>query len=256
MAGEVSFVSILSSQFAVNLIVLPGFLAAFGSVTILVIFIFYPETCRNIVGNGSIKPQPWNLNAIDLTKRILIRKELQAPKEDQIAAEELPKPKFRFPNPLKTLKVLGEKDAAMVLWFNSINFAAYYQIQASLPTIFLPIYHYNDLQIGLCFIPFGLGCLLAPLVTGLIMDWNYRRVAKDVGIECIKGKNSSGHMPLERARIPVLWPLTVATVIAVLCYGWLVEAKVHVAGPLVFTFILGFAFTATFNISSVLLVDY
>jgi len=36
------------------------FLSIFGAVMLLVYLLFMPETCRNVVGNGSLQPQSWN----------------------------------------------------------------------------------------------------------------------------------------------------------------------------------------------------
>jgi MFS family permease len=36
------------------------FLAIYGGVMLLVYVLFIPETCRNVVGNGSVSPQSWN----------------------------------------------------------------------------------------------------------------------------------------------------------------------------------------------------
>ena len=59
------------------------------------------------------------------------------------------------------------------------------------------IYGFNDLQIGLCFIPFGVGCLIAPPITGKWMDWNYVRTGKRVGfiVDKKRGDDAQDHTP-------------------------------------------------------------
>lgn len=225
-----------------------------------------PETGRRIVGNGSKRPQSWNFSILALIQRrrtevhsVERKKDTnQASRSNPKKLQQDPKRKnLRFPNPLKALKVLREKDASLVLLFNSLNFAAYYQLTASLPYLFQQVYHYDTLQVALCFIPFGVGCMLAPTASGILLDWNFRRVARRAhfDLDSRRGTNTAG-FPLERARIPVAWPMALLAVIAEIVYGWVLEIGAPLAAPLVMTFIMGFAFTSTYNVSMVMLVDY
>src|SRR4051794_12843065 len=72
-------------------------------------------------------------------------------------AELARKRKLRWPNPLKTIHIIMEKDMAVVLIYNALIYTAFYDIIASIPELFQEIYHFNDLQIGLCYFPFGCG---------------------------------------------------------------------------------------------------
>ncbi|PNP82145.1 hypothetical protein FNYG_04334 [Fusarium nygamai] len=45
------------------------FLTIFSAALFLVIFIFLPETCRNVVGNGGITPPWWNMSLIRYLKQ-------------------------------------------------------------------------------------------------------------------------------------------------------------------------------------------
>ena len=164
--------------------------------------------------------------------------------------------KLRVPNPLKTLKLVCEKDTALLLLYNSLVYTAFYDVTASLPYLFGLIYGFNDLQIGLCFIPFGVGCLIAPLVFGRVLDWNFRRLARKQGFPFDRRHATDlKDFPLEKARIQVTWPLVIVGDAAVLCYGWILYANAGLAAPLIMLFFIGLCLTGAFNCNSVMLID-
>ena len=69
--------------------------------------------------------------------------------EAKVAQAELAKKrKLRWPNPLKTIYIILEKDVGMVLLYNSLVYTAFYDVTASLPSQFAEIYGFNELQIG------------------------------------------------------------------------------------------------------------
>jgi len=163
---------------------------------------------------------------------------------------------LRMPNPLHTLSVILEKDVALLLFYNSLVYSAFYDFMASAPQLLAAIYGYNALQIGLCFLPFGVGCLLAPQISGKLMDWYFRRVAREINYEIVKGKSDDlRNFPLERCRITVVLPMLVVGDAALLCYGWVMYAETNLAAPLILMFIMGLTLTGAFNVMSVMVVD-
>ena len=222
-----------------------------------------PETGRNVVGNGSIPPQGWNMSVLDYLR---FRKRAQAKgglsrtataeKRRLTQAELAQHHKLRFPNPLNTVYIITEKDVAIVLLYNALIYTAFYDIIASIPQIFQEIYGFNDLQIGLCYIPFGVGCAVASWVNGKLLDRNYRRVAHKIGftIDRRHGDNLR-HFPIERARIEIIWPMLFVGLACMLAYGWVLEKNAHLAAPLVLHFFIGLCVNGAFNILSTLLVD-
>ena len=66
-------------------------------------------------------------------------------------AELARKRKLRWPNPLKTIHIILEKDVGLLLLYNSLVYTAFYDVTASLPSQFAEIYSFNELQIG--FVP-------------------------------------------------------------------------------------------------------
>ncbi|KAK3116804.1 hypothetical protein LTR53_002439 [Teratosphaeriaceae sp. CCFEE 6253] len=223
----------------------------------------FPETGRNVVGNGSVPPNGWNHSLLSYLKA---RREVaaMAPLERTLsrtstrtAQEKLRlHRKLRIPNPLNTLHILLEKDVALLLLYNSLVYCAFYDLMASAPQLLAQIYGYDALQIGLCFLPFGTGCFLAPGLTGWAMDRNFRRTAQNIGYVIVKGKaNDLRTFPLERSRIQIILPLVVVGDAALLAYGWVMAAETHLAVPLVLMFIVGLTLTGAFSAMSVMLVD-
>jgi MFS family permease len=206
-----------------------------------------PETGRNVVGNGSIPPQGWNQTVLEwlhLRKEAKSEKGLSrtaTAKERRLAQAELAKGrKLRWPNPLKTVHIIMEKDMAVVLFYNSLIYTAFYDIMASIPQLFQEIYQFNDLQIGLCYLPFGCGCALASFINGRMLDRNYKRVAKQIGFTIDRKRGDDlRHFPIERARLEIIWPLLGFGLACVLCYGWVLEKNANLAAPLVLQFFIG-----------------
>lgn len=220
----------------------------------------FPETGRNVVGNGSIPPQGWNQSLLSYLQARRSARNTSA--SNQIAdattihGHGKPKQKLRVPNPLNTLAILREKDVALLLFYNSIIYSAFYDVMASAPQLLEKIYGYNSLQIGLCFLPLGTGCLVATPLAGKLMDWNFRRTARSVGVQIIKGKvQDLRGFPLEQTRIQIALPLIAIGDVALLCYGWVMQVETSLAAPLILMFIMGLTFTGAFNAMSVMLVD-
>jgi MFS family permease len=229
---------------------------------------FFPETARNVVGDGSIPPQGWNMSYLNYRAARKVRAENSAnfplsrtvSRDSQRAAQVAlaRKRRLRWPNPLKTLRVIGEKDIGLLLFFNSLVYTAFYDITVSTPYIFKDTYKFNDFQVGLCFIPYGMGCLVGPILIGRLTDWNYNRVAHAHGFSVDKKRGDilTREFPLEKARLQVAFPLLVAGNTVLLCYGWVMEVNAHLAAPLILQFLIGLFFVGAFQIlSGVLLID-
>lgn len=215
-----------------------------------------PETGRNVVGNGSVPPQRWNMTFLEWWH---VRKQERSATAEghRLAQAELASGRtLRWPNPLKTVYIIMEKDMAVVLFYNALIYTAFYDIMASIPQLFQEIYYFNDLQIGLCYIPFGCGCALASVINGRMLDRNYKKVAKQIGfIIDRKHGDDLRHFPIERARLEIIWPILSFGLACVLCYGWVLEKNAHLAAPLILQFFIGLCVNGAFNILSTLVVD-
>ena len=84
----------------------------------------------------------------DALNRTVSRQEMKAAQ-----AELARKRKLRWPNPLKTIHIILEKDVGLLLLYNSLVYTAFYDVTASLPSQFAEIYGFNELQIGFVSLP-------------------------------------------------------------------------------------------------------
>ncbi|KAI0867259.1 chloramphenicol resistance protein [Hypoxylon argillaceum] len=206
-----------------------------------------PETARKVVGNGSIPPQGWNITLIDY---------LRFRNKNITRSSVIKKQKIPIPNPLNTLKVLGNKNMAMILFYNATLFVGFSTVTATLATQFQQIYGYDELTLGLLYLPIGGSTTIASIGGGFIADWNFRRIAKKLGMK-VDGKRGMdlADFPLEKARIQLIFPLIFVGTGALIGYGWALERQVSVAVPLVLSFFIGLCVTWPFQIMNLLIVD-
>ncbi|KAH8678598.1 major facilitator superfamily domain-containing protein [Tricladium varicosporioides] len=239
------------------------FLVILAGIFLVLFTLTVPETGRNVVGNGSVPPQGWNMTILEWYK---FRKEARSAnglsrtttaenrrREQELLASHRT---LRFPNPLKTVHIIMEKDMAVVLFYNALIYTAFYDIIASIPQLFAEIYHFNDLQIGLCYLPFGVGCAVASFVNGKLLDRNYKRVARQIGFTIDRKRGDDlRNFPIERARLELIWPILTFGLLLILCYGWVLEKNANLAAPLILQFFIGMSVNGSFNILSTLVVD-
>ena len=115
------------------------FLTILADIYLIPLLVSFPETGRNVVGNGSIPPQGWNMSLLNYVKtRKIIRNDAlngTVSREDvKVAQAELAtKRKLRWPNPLKTIHIIWEKDVGLLLLYNALVYTADYDVTASLP---------------------------------------------------------------------------------------------------------------------------
>lgn len=91
----------------------------------------FPETGRNVVGNGSIPSQPWHKSFSDLKASRQKLKDLTPEQRTRVRASDektrealASKRELRIPNPLNALRIICQPDAAVLLAFNSIKFGS------------------------------------------------------------------------------------------------------------------------------------
>ncbi|KAH8165582.1 hypothetical protein CIB48_g2659 [Xylaria polymorpha] len=229
------------------------FLVILASAVGLVMLLILPETARGIVGNGYVRPPKWQLSLWDFLPSARRRR----------ASYHLPtsiKPRTQFINPLATLKICFDKEARIILLANGLVFAGYYAVATAIPSQFTEIYGYNDLKIGLSFIPIGVSSGISTIVVGRLTDWNYARHARRLGITVEEAKSKKtkelGDFPIETVRCQVALPILVIASLATIAYGWVLQARTSVAAPLVFLFFIGFCANGFLPSSASLLLIY
>lgn len=117
---------------------------------------FFPETCRNVVGNGS-KP-------VGALNRPLVR---IPGSQEGVQEIEGHSPKLqRIPNPFGCLKLIFRAEDALVLAANATFYTNYSCIQASLAHLVMDNYGLNSFNAGLCYLAYGIATLASSYAVG------------------------------------------------------------------------------------------
>ncbi|KAL2166540.1 hypothetical protein VTG60DRAFT_2527 [Thermothelomyces hinnuleus] len=212
------------------------FLAILTGSHFVIMLLFFPETQRKIVGNGSIKPR----GLIYQTVFSLIRR----------------RRRLRFPNPFACLPVLANKGSLLVILITAINYAVKAALQTSLDAQGSKLYGLTSIQAGLVYLPSGVGGGVGSYGAGKFIDWNYRRsvdrLRKEKGAEYDR---KSPEFPLEKTRLRGIYVLSGTTVAGIIGYGLTLKFRWHIAVMLVMQLLTGTATAATFTLCGTLLTD-
>lgn len=137
------------------------FLSIISPCCLLAIFLFLPETSRNIAGDGSNKTGRWNRALLPF---------LTPPLRQLPGNALMPNTKgrlLRVPNPLTTLALLASFGSAITMITIGIYYTVYACLQASLSSLFDQVYHTTSLVTGLTYLPFGVACAISAFATGM-----------------------------------------------------------------------------------------
>ncbi|KAH6848245.1 major facilitator superfamily domain-containing protein [Chaetomium sp. MPI-CAGE-AT-0009] len=236
------------------------FLVIFTGSHFVLMLLFFPETQRKIVGNGSIKPKGFiyqTLFSLIRTKRKGKDHEAAAAREKDETEEGTPrKRRFRFPNPLACLPVLANKGSLLVIFITTINYAVKAALQTSLDAQCVELYGLNYIQAGLIYLPSGVGGGVGSYLAGKFIDWNYRRtvdrLSKELGGQYDR---KSPEFPLEKTRLRGVYLLSTITVIGLIGYGLTLKFRWHIAVMLIMQLLTGTTTAALFVHCGTLLTD-
>ena len=216
--------------------------------------LFMPETCRHIVGDGSISPPAFNRSLMDF----LMRKKALKSGANMIGEQKdiQGKVRLRVPNPLSTLVVFWDLQTALILVPAGLSSGAFNAVLTDASEQFRDIYHFNNIKIALMFIPLGAGGILSALTTGRAVDWNFRRHAIRCGMPVIRNRRQDlSNYPIEKARLEMAIPMLFLGAAMVVIYGWIMRSGINVSGPIIVIFIIGYSISAAYQTLNVLLVD-
>lgn len=133
---------------------------AISGLCLAAILLALPETARCLVGDGSLPARGIYKPLLPILGR---RHGAESTSTERLSLRS----RISVPNPILSLRILFEKDSATILLCNGIFYATYCCLQASLSSLFIDIYGYDELEAGLVYIPFGVGCLVATVMTGM-----------------------------------------------------------------------------------------
>ncbi|KAI0593938.1 MFS general substrate transporter [Biscogniauxia sp. FL1348] len=235
------------------------FLAIYCGAFLLLLIVLLPETLRSVVANGGLKP--WNL-----IQRYPLCVYQRATKIEwnREAAVLQPGARKRI-DVTGPFRILVSKHAAPIIGFLAIYYAVWQMSITAMSTLFEDGYGLGETQIGLTFIANGVGSMVGTLVTGKILDHDYRRIkAKHEASQARPDTAASSYhdhsessFPLEKARLRLVPVFSLVQCLSILLFGWAIQfpARVHIAVPIASTFITGWTAVSAQSVVTTYLVD-
>jgi MFS family permease len=106
------------------------------------------------------------------------------------------------------------------------------------------------------FIPVGCGGLISAFTSGRLVDWNYRRHAKRLGMPIVRNRAQDlTNFPIEKARLQIAFPLFFISGSVLIMYGWFLTVNLNISAYIITLFIAGYSLVSSFQILNVLMVD-
>ena len=236
------------------------FLVIFVACVIALIVLCLPETLRRIAGNGSVPLTSWRYQHLIDTLGIPKKERTHRTSDDLSPVE--PRQPLSWRNFFGPFRFLLEKDVACTLSFGSVIYTVWCMIVASTNPLLHGFYALSTIEIGLCYLPNGLGCVIGSYVAGKRLDSDYRAsedryrfVHELPKTHPLPTTGLPTDFPLEHARLGPVWILVPLFVFAVLVYGFSLRTSTTLALPLIAQFAIGFTSTAVLNINNTITVD-
>ncbi|PLB45831.1 putative MFS transporter [Aspergillus steynii IBT 23096] len=225
------------------------FLTILGGVLLVGFVVFVPETCRAVVGNGSVGAQRWNRTVWGILRR-------KGEGNERGIDYETVQKGGRRPNPLTSVRIATEKETGLILLYGALLYCGFMIVISTLSAQMESRFGFNAIQIGLCYLPFGVGTLTSRWTVGRALDWNFKREADRQGLSVAKNKQQDiREFDIEAARLKVTIPIVYAACLSIIAYGWVMDYQTSLAGPLVMLFFTGHLTTGAFTTLSTLVVD-
>ncbi|KAF4447179.1 hypothetical protein F53441_9226 [Fusarium austroafricanum] len=232
------------------------FLTIYSGVFLVCLTLLLPETLRSIVGNGSRTPTKlmarYPLRFYQKTTQIRWNRDVNSPTH-------MAKKHVDITGPLR---ILISKQAAPIIIFLAIYYSVWQMSITAMSSLFEDKYGLGETEIGLTFIANGVGSMTGTLVTGKILDMDYRRVkARHEDQTAQDDTENNGtplhNFPLETARLRLVPLFSLLQCASIMLFGWTIQYphKVHIAVPIVSTFITGWTAVSTQSVVMTYLVD-
>lgn len=142
-----------------------------GTYLFLIIFIL-PETARSVVGDGSGRVSGLRLTVLSYVQSsmrpITRNKSNNSSGEPVIPTEHHTRSRWKLPNPLLSLKLLWAKDSILITLIFGIFYMNLSSLQTSTSTLFADLYHVSGIQLGLVYLPSGIGSCIGAYGAGMV----------------------------------------------------------------------------------------
>lgn len=234
------------------------FLTIACGVALVFVIVAVPETCRALVGNGSVRP----VNAINqapvMNLRGAIKPELKQISIQEGRARGIMEP-FKKVSQLATWRLCAHLTTLLLLVPCGLHYACWFMLMTAQSSLLTEKYNFSTISLGLSYLGGGLGSVAGSLLSGRIMDAAYRthvRKYKETWAQ------EHGDEPVDMDDFDIVsarlstFPYPSAFLMAsTLIFGWTIEYHVHWAVPVVMMAFVSFSAVFLINLASCLLVD-
>jgi MFS family permease len=220
------------------------FLSIYAGVFLIILILVLPETLRSMVGNGSVAAKGLSQSPLSYLKR----RRHPPPNSLERSISSSPAGKKISVDVLGPIRIIFRIDCTFVIIFLAIYYTVWQMTITVMSTLFKETYDLTELQIGLTFVGNGMGSIVGSLTTGKFLDFDYARFKK-------KFTGEQKDFPLERARFRTLWFWAGLQIGSVMVFGWTLQHGIHIAVPIICTFILGWAATSIISVVNTFMVD-
>jgi MFS family permease len=231
------------------------FLPILAGAVFVPLMLFFPETNRKVVGDGSYPPplQCQSLTGVMIARSLKKRGvDLNPEKQESLRRNY----KIRFSNPFATLVMAFDKACFIILLGNGLVVANMYIIPVGVTSLFHATYGFNQIQIALCFLPFGAGSIVSSYIAGRLLDRSYKKHALRLGLPVVRNRRQDlGNFPIKRARRGFGFPMVYAGMAVTIAYGRVLQSKTNLAGPLVLMFFIGVTNMGSYQAMNTLMID-
>lgn len=152
------------------------FLVISASACLLCLAVFLPETCRNVVGDGTAVGRMVHRPLVPI---LTAPKQAEATTQPPVVESSCPTGgvvaasssvlirTLKSSNPIACLALLRNPSTLIVTACFGMFYLIYSSLQASLSSLFVQNYHTSNLETGLTYIPFGVAVATASFCAGM-----------------------------------------------------------------------------------------
>lgn len=251
---------ILSQYFGFRSIFI--FLLILSALTLGMILAFLPETMRRIAGNGSVKVKGIYKPIVNLNHALV-----SVPDPECEASGD--KPRVTIMTFVEPILLLTQKDIITNLVYGGVVYTIWSMVTSSTTDLFKQAFGLNELQVGLCYLPNGVGTIIGSTIAGKLMsrEWANTEAAyrarhnlpedhklpskKDIPVD----------FPVERSRMAYLPWVSIVFVASTVGYGFslaypsVTDRAGWIAVPLTLQFFIAGASNAVFAMNQTLIAD-
>ncbi|KAL0782123.1 hypothetical protein CaCOL14_000029 [Colletotrichum acutatum] len=233
------------------------FLAIYCAVFLALLLLLLPETLRSVVDNGTRTPKgclgKYPLIIYRRTSQVAWRAGTSAPRKASAKHVDITGP----------LRILFNKCAAPIVLFLAVYYAVWQMSITAMSSLFKSRYGLSETHIGLTFIANGVGSIIGTLVTGKLLDLDYQRVkatyeaSSDQESSTLTSSDINVGFPIEKARLRLIPIFALLQCVSIAIFGWTINfpRQVHIAVPIISTFITGWTAVSTQSLVMTYLID-